>query len=217
MQRPDGIIGIVLAGGKSSRMGGGDKALLPLGGRLLLGHVVARLRPQVAEIALNANDDPGRFAAFGLPLVADRLHGQMGPLAGVHAGLTWAKAHRSGSRFVITVAADTPFFPADLVSRLCAATSVTDPKLVVARSERGVHPVFGLWPVSLAPRLEDSLRCGARKALDFVAAQQAKEVAFPPIEIGGRAVDPFFNINRPEDLTEAEALLSATAPASWQP
>ena len=97
MQRPDGIIGIVLAGGKSSRMGGGDKALLPLGGRPLLAHVVARLRPQVAEIVLNANDDPGRFAAFGLPLVADRLAGQMGPLAGIHAGLAWAKANRPGA------------------------------------------------------------------------------------------------------------------------
>jgi molybdopterin-guanine dinucleotide biosynthesis protein A len=211
------IIGIVLAGGKSSRMGGGNKALLPLGGRPLLSHVVARLRPQVAEIVLNANDDSGRFAAFGLPLVADRLAGQMGPPAGVHAGLAWAKANRPGSRFVITVAADTPFFPADLVSRFCAATSITNPKLVVARSESGVHPVFGLWPVSLAPHLEDSLRRGARKALDFVAAQQAKEVAFPPLEIRGRAVDPFFNLNRPEDLAEAEALLGATAPASRQP
>ena len=165
---------------------------------------------------LNANDDSGRFAAFGLPLVADRFHGQMGPLAGIHAGLAWVKANRPEHRFVITVAADTPFFPADLVSRFCAATSMTNPKLVVARSESGVHPVFGLWPVSLAPHLEDSLRRGARKALDFVAAQQAKEVAFPPIEIGGRAVDPFFNINRPEDLAEAEVLLSATAPAPRQ-
>ena len=216
MQRPDGIIGIVLAGGKSSRMGGGDKALLPLGGRPLLAHVVERLAPQVAEIVLNANDDPDRFAAFGLPLVADRLAGQMGPLAGIHAGLAWAKANRPEHSFVITVAADTPFFPADLVSRFCAATSMTDPKLVVSRSESGVHPVFGLWPVSLAPHLEDSLRRGARKALDFVAAQQAREVAFPPIEIGGRAVDPFFNINRPEDLAEAEVLLSATAPAPRQ-
>jgi molybdopterin-guanine dinucleotide biosynthesis protein A len=216
MQRPDGIIGIVLAGGKSSRMGGGDKALLPLGGRPLLAHVVARLRPQVAEIVLNANDDPDRFAAFGLPLVADRFHGQMGPLAGIHAGLVWAKANRPGSHFVVTVAADTPFFSPDLVNRFCGATSMADPKLVVARSERGVHPVFGLWPVSLAPHLEDSLRRSARKALDFIAAQQAKEVAFPPIEIGGRAVDPFFNINRPEYLTEAEALLRASAPAPRQ-
>jgi molybdopterin-guanine dinucleotide biosynthesis protein A len=216
MQRPEGVIGIVLAGGKSSRMGGGDKALVPLGGRPLLAHVIERLRQQVGEIVLNANDDPGRFAAFGLPLAPDRLAGQLGPLAGIHAGLAWAEANRPESRFVITVAADTPFFPADLVSRLCAATDKANPTLVVARSEGGVHPVFGLWPVSLAPHLEDTLNRGARKALDFVAAHQAKEVRFPPVDVGGRAVDPFFNINRPEDLAEAEALLSATAPAPPQ-
>jgi molybdopterin-guanine dinucleotide biosynthesis protein A len=217
MQMPEGVIGIVLAGGKSSRMGGGDKALLQLGGRLMLAHVFERLRPQVAEIVLNANGDPGRFAAFGLPLVPDRLDGQMGPLAGIHAGLAWAEANRPKSRFVITVAADTPFFPTDLVSRLCAATDKANPTLVVARSESGVHPVFGLWPVSLAPHLEDSLRHGARKAIDFVTGHRAKEVAFPLVEIGGRAVDPFFNINRPEDLAEAETLLRATAPAPRQP
>ena len=216
MQRPEGVIGIVLAGGKSSRMGGGDKALVPLGGRPLLAHVIERLRPQVTEIVLNANDDPGRFGAFGLPLAPDRLDGQLGPLAGIHAGLAWAEANRPESRLVITVAADTPFFPTDLVSRLCAATDKADPTLVVARSEGGVHPVFGLWPVSLAPHLEDSLNRGARKALDFVTAHQAKEVRFPPVDVGGRAVDPFFNINRPEDLAEAEALLSATAPAPPQ-
>ena len=206
MSSSGGVIGIVLAGGKSSRMGGGDKALLPLGRRPLLAHVVARLRPQVTEIVLNANDDPARFGQFGLALLPDSLAGQMGPLAGIHAGLTWAKSNRPESRFVITVAADTPFFPTELVRELCAATSTTDPKLVVVRSESGVHPVFGLWPVSL----------GGRKALDFVTEHQAKEVTFPPVEIGGRAVDPFFNINRPEDLAEAEALLTATVPAPRQ-
>ena len=173
--------------------------------------------PQVAEIVLSANGDPGRFAAFGLPLVPDRLDGQMGPLAGIQAGLAWAEANRPKSRFVITVAADTPFFPTALVSRLCAATDKANPTLVVARSKSGVHPVFGLWPVSLAPHLEASLGRGGRKALDFVTAHRAKEVAFPPVEIGGREVDPFFNINRPEDLAEAEALLRATAPAPRQP
>jgi molybdopterin-guanine dinucleotide biosynthesis protein A len=217
MQRPEGVIGVVLAGGKSSRMGGGDKALLRLGGRPMLAHVIERLAPQVAEIVLNANDDPGRFAAFGLPLVPDRLAGKMGPLAGIHACLAWAEANRPESRFVITVAADTPFFPTDLVARLCAATDKASPTLVVARSKSGVHPVFGLWPVTLAPYLEDSLGHGERKALDFVTAHQAKEVTFQPVEIGGRTVDPFFNINRPEDLAEAETLLRATAPAPWQP
>ena len=217
MQRTEGVIGIVIAGGKSSRMGGGDKALLQLGGRPMLAHVIERLRPQVAEIVLNANDDPGRFAAFGLPVVADRLAGHMGPLAGIHAGLAWAEANRPESRFIITVAADTPFFPGDLVARLCATTDKANPRLVVARSESGVHPLFGLWPASLAPHVKDSVGRGARKALDFVTAHQAKLVTFPPMEIAGGTVDPFFNINRPEDLAEAEALLRATAPASRQP
>jgi molybdopterin-guanine dinucleotide biosynthesis protein A len=217
MEMPQGVIGVVLAGGKSSRMGGGDKALLQLGGRPLLDHVIERLAPQVAEIVLNANDEPGRFAAFGLPVVADRLAGHMGPLAGVHAGLAWAEANRPESRFVVTVTADTPFFPTDLVSRLRAATDKVNPTLVVARSGSGVHPVFGLWPVALLPHLEDSLSRGERKALDFVTAHQAKEVTFQHVKIGGRAVDPFFNINRPEDLAEAEALLRATAPAPRQP
>ena len=212
MQRPEGVIGMVLAGGRSSRMGK-DKSLLPLAGRPLLDHVIEKLRPQLDEIVLNVNGDPARFASFGLPIVRDSIDGHLGPLAGIHAGLAWAKANRSKKRFVITAAADTPFFPADLVSMLCGATDMADPKLVVAKSESGVHPVFGLWPVALAPRIEESLRRGERKTLDFVAAHQAKEVEFPPILIGGRAVDPFFNINRPDDPAEAEALLRATASA----
>ena len=131
-------------------------------------------------------------------------HGQMGPLAGIHAGLAWAKANRPGHSFVITVAADTPFFPADLVSRFCAATSMTDPKLVVARSESGVHPVFGLMAgVACASSrgLAPSRRAkGAR--LRRGAAGEGGGV--PARGVRGRAVDPFFNINRPEDLAEAK-------------
>jgi molybdopterin-guanine dinucleotide biosynthesis protein A len=165
---------------------------------------------------LNANRDQARFAAFGLPLAPDLLDGHLGPLAGIHAGLAWAKTNRPESRFVITVAADTPFFPADLVDRLRAATEMANPKLVVAKSESGVHPVFGLWPVPLAARIEDSLRRGERKVLDFVTQHHAKEVMFPLAAIEGRKVDPFFNINRPEDLAEAETVLRATAPAPRQ-
>ena len=215
MQRPEGVIGIVLAGGRSSRMGK-YKSLLPLAGRPLLDHVIEKLRPQLDEIVLNVNGDPARVASCGLPIVQDSIDGHLGPLAGIHAGLDWAKANRPKSRFVITVAADTPLFPTDLVSMLCGATDMAEPKLVVAKSESGVHPVFGLWPVALAPRIEEALRRDERKTLDFVKAHQAEEVEFPPILIGGRAVDPFFNINRPEDLAEAEALLRATASAPRQ-
>ena len=212
MELPEAVVGVLLAGGKSIRMGGGDKCLLPLAGRPMLVHIADRLRPQVSDLVLNANGDVARFAAFGLPIVADSLGGHAGPLAGVHAGIEWALANRPESCFVITAATDTPFFPTDLVAQFHAGLAGGEPKLLVARSEEGVHPVFGLWPVSLAPALEDSLRAGQRKVTDWVKDHGAKEVFFPEMKAGGRKLDPFFNINRPEDLAEAEALVEALTP-----
>jgi molybdenum cofactor guanylyltransferase len=211
MSLPEAVVGVLLAGGKSSRMGGGDKCLLPLAGKPMLNHIVERLRPQVSELVLNANGDVARFAGFGLPIVVDRLGGQAGPLAGVHAGIEWAVAHRPESRFVITAATDTPFFPTDLVARFLANLEGGEPKLLVARSEVGVHPVFGLWPVSLAPALEKSLTSGKRRVQAWVREYQAEEIFFPTREIGRRKIDPFFNLNRPEELAEAEVLLSGGA------
>ncbi|MGB6390366.1 MAG: molybdenum cofactor guanylyltransferase MobA [Methyloceanibacter sp.] len=212
MELAEAVVGVLLAGGKSSRMGGGDKCLLPLAGRPMLAHIAGRLGPQVSDLVLNANGDVARFADFGLPIVADSLGGQAGPLAGVHAGIEWAKANRPESRFVITAATDTPFFPTDLVARFRAGLAGGEAKLLVARSDEGVHPVFGLWPISLAPALEDSLRAGQRKVTDWVKDHGAKEVFFPELKAGGRKLDPFFNINRPEDLAEAEAILHGLAP-----
>jgi molybdopterin-guanine dinucleotide biosynthesis protein A len=200
-------VGIILAGGKSSRMGGGDKCLLPLTGRPILAHVIERLKPQVAELIISANGDPARFSAFGLPVVEDRLGGYAGSLAGILAGLEWARTNRPESRFAITAASDTPFLPADLVDRLCSASGEGAPNLAVARSADGMHSVFGLWPVTLAPDLEASLMSGERKVSDWVRQRQAREVMFPPLEIGSRTIDPFFNINRAHDLAAAEAFL----------
>ena len=129
----------------SSRMGGGDKCLLPLAGRPILAHVIERLKPQVAELIISANGDPARFSAFGLPVVEDRLDFYAGPLAGILAGLEWARTNRPESRFAITAASDTPFLPADLVDRLRSASGEGEANLVVARSAEGMHPVFGLW------------------------------------------------------------------------
>jgi len=207
MSFPEAVLGVLLAGGKSSRMGGGDKCLLPLANAPMLTHVVERLRPQVSELILNANGDLARFAAFNLPLVEDRLGDHAGPLAGIHAGLKWAIANRPESRFVITAATDTPLFPTDLVARFLASLGGCEPRLLVARSEEGVHPIFGLWPVSLAPELEKSLTNGMRKVQAWVREHQAQEIFFPTMEIGGRRIDPFFNVNRPDDLAEAEAVL----------
>jgi molybdenum cofactor guanylyltransferase len=211
MAVPEVVVGVLLAGGRSSRMGGGDKCLLPMAGRPMLAYVIERLGPQVSDLIINANGDLSRFSGFGLPIVADQLGGHAGPLAGVHAGIAWACANRPESRFVITAAADTPFFPADLVSRFLSAIGNGNPRLLVARSEEGVHQVFGLWPVSLVSALEQSLQSGMRKVGDFVKSHDAEEVMFPPMRIGGRVIDPFFNINGPEDLAEAEALLQGSA------
>jgi molybdopterin-guanine dinucleotide biosynthesis protein A len=207
---PEGV-GVLLAGGASTRMGGGVKCLAPLAGRPLLTYVIERLSPQVGTLVINANDDPAGVAQFGLPVVPDVIGGRQGPLAGVHAGLLWARANRPEARFVITAAADTPFFPADLVERFIAALGGGEPKLVVAASEEGLHPVFGLWPLSLAPALEDSLLRAERKVSAWVKEHGAEKVYFPAVEIGDRKVDPFFNLNRPEDFAQAEALLAPEA------
>ena len=189
-------------------MGGGDKCLKPLAGRPLLAHVIERLRPQASDLLINANGEPSRFASFGLPVVADSVSGYAGPLAGVHAGLEWVRMNRPGIFYIVTVAADTPFFPTNLVS--CFLAALEDGHgICVARSEEGVHPVFGLWPVAFADKLEASLKQGARKVSVFVEQHGAKEVPFPPVMVGGRPIDPFFNINRLEELAAAEALLKA--------
>jgi len=206
MELPNGVVGVLLAGGRSSRMGGGDKCLRPLTGRPILARIIDRLRPQVSDIIINANGEASRFAAFGLPVFADSIAGFAGPLAGVHAGLEWVKANRPGVGHIVTVATDTPFFPTDLVQRFLADSN-DDATLLVARSAEGTHPVIGLWPVAMAPDIEDSLKQGMRKAGAWTKDHGAVEVFFPPVEVGGKLIDPFFNINRPEDLAAAGDLL----------
>jgi molybdenum cofactor guanylyltransferase len=221
----ESVIGVLLAGGKSSRMGGGDKCLRPLGGRPILAHIIERLKPQVCGMIVNANGQASRFAEFGLPVVADTITGLVGPLAGVHAGLEWVKANRPSVRYAVTVATDTPFFPTDLVARFLAGIArdsaqvardltrvARDSALIVARSDEGLHPVIGLWSVALAPRIEEALKGGVRKVGAWTKAQGAVEVFFPKVEIGGRLIDPFFNINEQEELDKAEALLNEQTP-----
>ena len=197
--------GVILAGGQARRMGGGDKGLLRLGGHSLLDHVIDRLAPQVAELALNANGDPKRFDRFGLPVLPDSIDGFVGPLAGVLAGLDWA-AERGGET-IVTAAADTPFFPADLVPRLLLTSEGMEHPLVLAATpdaERGQvrHPTFGLWPVSLRDDLRAALQGGLRKVVQWTDARGGRETVFPVTTF-----DPFFNVNTPEDLQRAEALL----------
>ena len=211
MEPPSFVAGVVLAGGKSSRMGSGDKCFAPLTGKPVLAHVIARFKPQVAALAINANDGPSRFAGFGLPIIADRIVGHAGPLAGLHAALAWAKEQGASIRYVVSVACDTPFLPDDLVERFLAALEETGRECCVARSGEGVHPVIGLWSIGIAGKLEAALDQGQRKASTWAEQQGAVEVFFPLRRLSGRAIDPFFNINRFEDLAEADALLGQPA------
>ena len=201
------VVGLLLAGGQSQRMGGGDKALRLLGGIPLLDRVIERLRPQVDGLVLNANGDPARFARFALPVAGDTVPGFAGPLAGVLAGLDWVASHRPDCAYVVSVATDAPFLPIDLVARLAEALDEAGADLACAASGGRSHPVFGLWPV----RLRDDLRRavvdqGIRKVDLWTARHRLATVSFPV-----QPVDPFFNANQPEDLETAAALLRTIA------
>jgi molybdenum cofactor guanylyltransferase len=202
-------VGLLLAGGQSRRMGGGDKTLRLVGGVSLLDRAIARLRPQVEALVLNVNGDPARFAGFGLPVAADSVPDFAGPLAGVLAGLDWAAAHYPDCAFVVSVATDAPFFPQDLVARLIEGLDKGLADLACAASGGREHPVFGLWPV----RLRDELRRavveeGVRKVDRWTGRYKLATVSF-----ADRPIDPFFNANRPEDLAAAAALIATNEAA----
>ncbi|WP_416883720.1 molybdenum cofactor guanylyltransferase MobA [Marivita sp.] len=206
-------LGVILAGGLATRMGGGDKALLQVGGQTLLNRVIDRLQPQVAGMALNANGDAARFDGFGLPVLPDSIDGFPGPLAGVLAGLDWAA--EQGAEAIVTVAADTPFFPADLVAVLQDTVQGMAHPLVLAATPRGEektksmsrsglirHPTFGLWPVALRDDLRAALEEGIKKVVIWTEKHGGREAVFDT-ENG----DPFFNVNTPDDLKAAEAMV----------
>jgi molybdenum cofactor guanylyltransferase len=205
------VVGLLLAGGQSRRMGGGDKALRMLGDVTLLDRVIERLRPQVEALVLNANGDPTRFSRFALPVVPDSIPGFAGPLAGVLAGLDWAAAERPDCSYVVSVATDAPFLSADLVARLAEGRQKANADLACAASGGRTHPVFGFWPVRLREDLRRALVEDEIRKVDlFTARYRLAVVSFPEAP-----VDPFFNANRPEDFEAAAALLlsSARSPA----
>ncbi|MHA7063342.1 molybdenum cofactor guanylyltransferase MobA [Azospirillum argentinense] len=201
----EGIAGVLLAGGLSRRMGGGDKSLRTLGGRSILERIVATVRPQVGPLVLNANGDPARFAAFGLPVAADVVEGFAGPLAGVLTGMEWARANAPDCRWLASFATDAPFIPGDLVARLAAAVEREGADLACARSDGQEHPVFGLWRVDLADDLRRAMVEEDMRKVDAWTARYRLAVA----DFATDPVDPFFNTNRPDDLAEAERLMAA--------
>ncbi|NOD34925.1 MULTISPECIES: molybdenum cofactor guanylyltransferase MobA [unclassified Ruegeria] len=207
-------LGIILAGGQATRMGGGDKGLLQIDGQSLISHVIERLSPQVSGLALNANGDPERFSDLNLTVLPDTIEGFAGPLAGVLAGLDWAAEQGAGS--IVTAAADTPFFPRDLVVRLQDAAEGQVHPLVLATTPRNGdealksgggkrvnrHPTFGLWPVALRDDLREALTDGLRKVVLWTDKHDGREALFD-----ADPFDPFFNVNTPEDLDRARTLL----------
>jgi molybdopterin-guanine dinucleotide biosynthesis protein A len=205
------VSGLLLAGGRSSRMGGREKALLDIAGTPMLLHVLARLRPQVGRIVINAHGDPARFSGHCLPVVADSVEGYAGPLAGLHAGLAWARRETPDARFVASVPVDTPFLPPDLVARLKAALLAKDVSCAIAASDGERHPVAGLWRVEIADALAAALQQNVRALHRFADAQHCAVADFGPLDIGGASVDPFFNVNTPADLERARALASESS------
>src|SRR6185503_12723167 len=188
MVSPPPTVGVLLAGGLSRRMGGGDKCLRARGGRPMLAHIIERAQPQVSTLIINANGDPARFASFGLPVAADVIEGFAGPLAGVLTGMEWAARNRPDAASLATFATDAPFFPRDLVARLHDAVARAKADMACARSDGQDHPVFGLWPVRLRGELRRAMEEGVRKVDLWTARYKLAVAEFPAAPF-----DPFFN------------------------
>jgi molybdopterin-guanine dinucleotide biosynthesis protein A len=197
--------GLVLAGGLARRMGGGDKALIRIGNETILARALARLSPQVSGIVLNANGDPARFAPFGLPVIADSVPDFAGPLAGILAGLDWVAANRPGIAWVASVPGDCPFLPHDLVARLHEARAAEGKPLACAHSGDWRHPVVGVWPVVLREDLRHAITVEDLRKIEVWTARHGIALADWPAE----PVDPFFNVNTPEDVERATKLAAA--------
>lgn len=200
-------LGLVLAGGLARRMGGADKPLIAIGGAPILDRVLARLAPDCAQVILNANGDAGRFASYRLPVVADDVPGFAGPLAGVLAGLDWAADNRPDLAFLASAPADCPFLPRDLVPRLHAARIAQGTELACAQSGGRRHPVVGVWPVALRDDLRHALVHDGLRKIEAWTARHGVALAEWRVE----PIDPFFNVNTPEDVAEAERLTAQCA------
>ena len=195
-------LGLVLAGGLARRMGGGDKARIRIGGLTILQRVLACLTPQCSTVILNANGDPARFSDTGLPVVADSVPDFAGPLAGILAGLDWAAANAPACEWLASVPGDCPFLPKDLVARLHQARIAAGTPLACARSGQWRHPVAAVWPVNLREDLRRALVDDGLRKIEIWTARHGVAIAEWPVE----PIDPFFNVNTPEEAARAEAI-----------
>jgi molybdopterin-guanine dinucleotide biosynthesis protein A len=200
-------LGLVLAGGQARRMGGGDKALIKIGGKPILDRVLAILRPACRQIVLNANGDPQRFAAYGFPVIPDRVPDFAGPLAGILAGLDWAAENAPGIEWMVSVPGDCPFLPADIVARLHQAQHAQGKPIASAQSGVWRHPVVALWPLYLRDGLRQALVEEKLHKIEVWTARHGVALTTWP----DKPVDPFFNVNTPEDAAAANALAAALA------
>jgi molybdopterin-guanine dinucleotide biosynthesis protein A len=203
----ENVAGVLLAGGQARRMGGGDKCLRQIGGRSILAHIIERLSPQVSGMMLNANGDPARFDAFGLPVRADSIDGFAGPLAGVLTGMDWVIETGRKVDWILTAPTDAPFLPTDLCDRLRAAINTDGSDMARAESGGRAHPVVGLWPVALRDDLHDAMRKEDIRKVDRWTARYAVS----DVEFASVPIDPFFNANTPEDIATAESFLNDVA------
>jgi molybdopterin-guanine dinucleotide biosynthesis protein A len=201
-------LGVVLAGGLARRMGGGDKAMRTLGGETLLDHVLARMAPQCDALVLSANGDPARFATFGYPVIADGVGDFPGPLAGILSALDWTAVHRPDVRWLVSVAADCPFLPRDLVTRLHQARTANHAEIATAASGGQVHHVIALWSMALREAMRHALVVENMRSVHRWTARYTIATA----EWSTSPRDPFFNVNTAEDLDMAEQLIASQQP-----
>ena len=203
------IPGIILAGGLSRRMGGGDKGLLMLGKTTIIERVIDKILPQVGSLAININGDSSRFPDYKLPIIPDSIKGYLGPLSGILAGMEWA--FKNGNRYIATVAADTPFLPDDLIKRLHAMVKSKNLNIGIAASrilsgdDVFIHPTFGIWEVALKDDLRDALANDTRKIMFWAKKFKLDYYYF---DTSDKLSDPFFNINTEEDLENAKKILN---------
>jgi molybdopterin-guanine dinucleotide biosynthesis protein A len=184
---------VILAGGRSSRMGGGDKCLLPIGGKPLIAHILSALEDQAGDILINSNSDPSVFLKFGMPVLSDAIPGFQGPLAGILTGMLWSRRNHPRRPFLLSVAGDMPFLPKDLVSRLTQALLDKPADIAIAACPQSRHPTIGLWPVDLVERLKHDLsQTQTRSMLDWISAFRVATAEFPS--------DALMNINTPAEL-----------------